>query len=100
MFPGENLHNIKAPLEKNVNHPELDNLELCNEEQITKYMCMIGQLQWAVTLGRYDILAHIMSMPRFRLAPKSGHLERLKRLCGYLLKIKQLTIRYRTKEPN
>ena len=44
-----------------------------------KYMCMIGQLQWAVTLGRYDILAHVMSMSRFRLAPKNGHLERLKR---------------------
>ena len=49
MFPKENLINIKAPLEKN-DHPELDNTELCNEEQITKYMCMIGQLQWAVTL--------------------------------------------------
>ena len=22
-------------------------------------MCMIGQLQWAVTLGRNDILAHV-----------------------------------------
>ena len=49
MFPKENLINVKAPLEKN-DHPELDNAELCNEEQITKYMCMIGQLQWAVTL--------------------------------------------------
>ena len=36
--------NIKVPLEKN-DHPELDNAELCNEGQITKHMCMIGQLQ-------------------------------------------------------
>ena len=71
------FHNIRAPLEKN-DHPELDNTELCNEEQITKNMCMIGQLQWVVTLGKCDILA--MSMSRFRLAPKIGHLERLKRL--------------------
>ena len=56
MFPGENFINA-----------ELDNSELCNEEQITKYMSMIGQLQWAVTLGTYDILAHVMSMSRFRL---------------------------------
>ena len=62
MFLGNNLHNIKAPLKKN-DHSELANSELCNEEQITKYMCMIGQLQWAVMLGRYDILALVMSMP-------------------------------------
>ena len=69
MFTDENFHNIKAPLEKN-DHLELDNTELCNEEQITKYMCMIGQLQWAVTLGRYDILTHVMSISRFRFATK------------------------------
>ena len=39
MFPNENFLNIKAPLKMN-DHPELDNTELCNEEQITKYMCM------------------------------------------------------------
>ena len=63
-----------------------------------KYMSMIGQLQWAITLGRYDILAQVMSMSRFRLAPKIGHLERMKRLFGYLVKTKHYAIRYRTKE--
>ena len=63
-------------------------------------MCMIGQLQWAITLGRYDILAHVMSMSRFRLAPEIQHLERLKRLYGYLAKTKHFAIRYRTKEPD
>ena len=72
MFPDENFINTKSPLEKN-DHPELDNSELCNEEQLTKYMCTIGQLQWAITLSRYDILAHVMSMSRFILAPKIGH---------------------------
>ena len=66
MFANENFINAKSPLEKN-DHPELDNSELCNEEQVTKCMCMIGQLQWAITLGRYDILAQVMSMSRFRL---------------------------------
>ena len=78
MFPGENFINAKSPLEKN-DHPELDNSELCSEEQNTKYMSMIGQLQWAVTIGRYDILAHVMSMSRFRLALNIGLLERMKR---------------------
>ena len=48
MFPGENLPNVRSPLEKN-DHPELDSSELVSEE-LTKYMCMIGQLQWAITL--------------------------------------------------
>ena len=99
MFPNENFINAKSPLEKN-DHPELDNSELCNEEQITKYMSMIGQLQWAITLGRYDILAQVMSMSRFRLAPTIAHLERMKRLYGYLVKTKHFDIRLRTKEPD
>ena len=66
LFPFENFINAKSPLEKN-DHPELDNSESCNEEQILKYMSIIGHLQWAVTLGRYDIIAHVMSMSRFRL---------------------------------
>ena len=99
MFPNESFLNVKSALEKN-DLPELDNTKLCNEKQITKYMCMIGQLQWAITLGRYDIVAHVMSMSRFRLAPKIGHLERMKRLYGYLSKTKHFVIRYRTKEPD
>ena len=47
-------------------------------------------------LGRYDILAQVMSMSRLRLAPKIGHLERMKRLYGYLVKPKHLAIRYIT----
>ena len=58
MFPNENFLNVKSPLEKN-DHSELllDNTKLCNKEQITKYMCTRGPLQWAITLGKYDILA-------------------------------------------
>ena len=60
---------------------------------------MIGQLQWAVTLGRYDILEQVMSMSRFRLAPKNGHLERMKWLYGYLAN-QTFAIRYRAEEPD
>ena len=40
-----------------------------------------------------------MSISRSRLAPKIGHLERMKRLYGYHVKTKHFAIRYRTKEP-
>ena len=69
MFPGKALHQVKLPLDKN-DHPELVNSDLSSEDLITKFMCMIGQLQWAVSLHRYDILAHVISMSHFRLAPK------------------------------
>ena len=59
---------------------------------------MTGQLQWAITLGRYEILAHVMSMSRFSLGPKIGYLERMKRLYGYIVKTKHFAIRYRTKD--
>ena len=90
MFPGESLPQVKSALDKN-DHPELDNSELASDDLITKFMCMVGQLQWAVTLGRYDILAHVMSMSRF---------ERMKRLYGYLSKTKHCVLRFRTDEPN
>ena len=98
MFPGETLPQVKSPLVKN-DHPELDKSELANEDLITKFRCMIGQLQWAVTLGRYDILAQVISMSCFRLAPKVGHIERMKRIYGYLSRTKHYALRFRTEEP-
>ena len=87
-------------LMEEIDHPDLDNSELASEELVTKYMCMIGQLQWVFTLGRFDFLAHAMSMSWLRHAPKIGHVERMKRVYGYLLKTKQYTIRYRTELPD
>ena len=99
LFPGETLPQVKSPLDKNDRH-ELDNSELANDDLITKFMSISGQLQWAVTLGRYDILANVMSMSRFRLAPKVGHIERMKRIYGYLSRSKHYALRFRTEEPN
>ena len=43
-----------------------------------KYLTMVGQLQWLVTLGRFDIHAQVATMSRFRAAPRQGHMDRLK----------------------
>ena len=32
---------------------------------VVKYFTMVGQLQWLVTLGRFDIHAHVATMARF-----------------------------------
>ena len=39
-------------------------------------------------------------MSRFRCDPKKGHLERLQRIYGYVLKTKLYSTRYRTEEPD
>ena len=41
-----------------------------------------------------------MTMSSFRVAPRVGHLERLKRIAGYILKMKHFGIKFRTHEPD
>lgn len=69
--------------------------EEIDEDGIKKYQSIIGALQWAVSLCRFDIHVSVMTMGRFRAAPRAGHLERLKRICGYLRKYPDGAIRYR-----
>ena len=90
---------VTSPLEKG-DHPELDASELCDPEQIAQYQSMIGSLQWIVTIGRFDINTAVMTMSGFRMAPRIGHLNRLKRIYGYLSKMRYASIRVRTEEPD
>ena len=89
----------KTPLEKG-DHPEIDTSELLDSEGVTKFQSMIGQLQWLVTLGRIDIFSAVVTMSRFRAAPRQGHLDRLKRVYGYVRDTKHGCIRVRTDEPD
>ena len=95
---GEKPHaNVYSPLERG-DHPELDNSELLDKTGIQQYQSLIGSLQWAISLGRFDIATAVMTMSSFRAAPRRGHLERLRRMCGYLTKMKHATITFRTHE--
>ena len=97
MFKQDPPKNMRTPLDKN-DHPDLDDTELLTGESIKHYLTMVGQLQWLVTLGRFDIHAQITTMSSFRSAPRKGHLERLQRIYGYVLKTKHYSTRYRTNE--
>ena len=99
MFKQNPPKNMRTPLNKN-DHPELDDSELLKGDSIQHYLTMIGQLQWLVTLGRFDIHAQVTTMSKFRSAPRKGHLERLQRIYGYVLKTKHYSTRYRTEEPD
>ena len=65
-----------------------------------KYLTMVGQLQWLVTLGRFDLHAHVATMSRFRASPKQGHMDRLKMICAYAVRTKDYTVRFRTDQPD
>ena len=61
-----------------------------------KYLTMVGQLQWLVTLGRFDIHAQVASMSRFRTAPRQRHMDRLKMIYSYAIRTKDYAFRFRT----
>ena len=65
-----------------------------------KYLTMVGQLQWLVTLGRFDLHAQVATMSRFRAAPRQGHMDRLKRIYSYAIRTKDYAIRFRTDQPD
>ena len=90
---------LKTPLEKN-DHPELDTSEILEGHEVNHYLTMVGQLQWLITLGRFDIQAQVITMSRFQAQPRHGHLERLKRIYAYVIRTKDYATRFRTTEPD
>ena len=88
------------PLLEGGDHPELDTSELCDDHQTKHFQTLIGQLQWLISLARFDIAVHVMSLSRFRTQPRKGHLDRAKRIVGYLLFLPDGAIRFRTGEPD
>ena len=50
-----------------------------------KYLTMVGQLQWRVTLERFDIHAQVATMSRFRATPRQQNMDRLKRIYSYVI---------------
>ena len=99
MFNSSPHASYQSPLEHN-DHPEIDDSDFLDPEGIQKFQSMIGSLQWVTQIGRIDITAATMTMSGFRQAPKNGHLERAKRMYGYLTKMKDAVIRIRTDEPD
>ena len=62
---GEKPKKARPPLEAG-DHPETDLSEFCDEDQITQYQTIVGQLIWLTGLGRFDIGVHVITMSRFR----------------------------------
>ena len=89
----------RPPLEGG-DHPELHTPELCDEHQTNQFQTLVGHLQWLISPGHFDIAVHVMSLSRFRAQPRKGHIDRAKRIVGYLLFLPDGAIRFRTGEPD
>jgi hypothetical protein len=81
-------------------HPEVNTSEFLDEDGIQKYQSVIGSMQWAISIGCFDIAIHVMSMSIFRTSPCCGHLDRAKRMVGYLSKFRLAKICVLTNEPD
>jgi hypothetical protein len=91
MFGQQPKQNVSSPLEKG-DHPQTNSSNLLDAKGIQMYQSIIGSLQWMVTIGQLDITTAVMTMSGFRVAPRNGHLERVKRIYGYLSKMRHLAI--------
>ena len=96
---GEKPKKTKAPL-VGEDHPESDTSDFCDQDQTKQYQTIVGQLIWLAGLGRFDIAVHVMTMSRFRQQPRIGHLERLKKIVGYLANFPHGALRFRLHEPD
>jgi hypothetical protein len=90
---------VTSPLEKG-DHPELDMSELLDDKVIELYQSLIGALQWSVTIGRLDVNTAVITLSGFRVTPRRGHLDRVKRVYAYLSKMRHAAIRVRIEEPD
>ena len=73
-------------------HPELDTSEELNMDGIKKYRSMIDTLQRLILLVRLDIATAIGTLSSFRVAPRKRRLEMVKRIYGYVSKMKHAVI--------
>ena len=57
-------------------------------------------MQWAVSIGRWDIPTAVVMLSSLRVQPRQGHLDRAKRVYCYLKNLKHFKIRFHTDEPD
>jgi len=90
---GKHPHNAHWPIVQG-DHLELDTSELLDDAGIQIYQSLIGSLQWAIQIGRFDIATAGMTLSRFRTCPRQGHLDRVKRVIECLSKFKHGAIHF------
>ena len=54
--------------------PELDGTAELDSDDITMYQELIGELRWAIEIGRVDILHEVSLLSAYQAGPREGHL--------------------------
>ena len=78
----------------------MDTSDLLDDDGTQLYQSLIGAMQWAVSLTQLDIATAVMTLSGFRIASWVGHLERVKRVYGYISQFKDAAIHFRTNKPD
>ena len=99
MFGAPPSTRVHSPAEAN-DHPKLDNLELLDTEGVQQYQLLLGMLQWIISIGYFNVQTAVMTLSFFRGCPQRGHLDRAKRIFGYIRKFDNVIIRVRTDIPD
>ena len=82
----------KTPMTSNYS-PELDGTPELDSDGVTRFQELIGILQWAIEIGRVDILTEVSMLSTYRASPRQGHImEQLMHIFGYLRKKPKLTL--------
>ena len=79
--------------------PEMDCTAELKAEGVQRYQEIVGQLRWAVELGRVDILLETSLMSSYLAMPREGHLEQLLHIVGYLKSHKKMRILFDASHP-
>ena len=65
--------------------PELDNSELLELDYITKFQSFRGAAHWDIDIGRINFQTAIMTLSRFLVAPRTGHMDRIKSVFRFII---------------
>ena len=64
--------------------PEIDETPFLDFIGIKKYQILMGSVNWAVILGRFNINYGVCTMARFTFKPRKGHMKRVVRIFEYI----------------
>jgi hypothetical protein len=52
-------------------------------------------MQWAISIGRWDIQSVVMTLSSFTAQPRQGHLDRIQPIYGFLCRFRHFKLRFR-----
>ena len=89
---------VKTPMASSY-VPELDMSEELDGDGITMFQELIGELRWAIEIGRVDIHTEVSMLSAYQASPRRGHLEQVIHIYGYLKKYEKLTLYFDPQVP-